>query len=95
MGTLFMDLTFHILKTSFMDLIFHSLKTSSMDLIFHILKMLSMDLIFHMDTQPKEAASFGTQATGLEDAAQCSCSAHTLYGTCQAKTLTSSTKLWG
>jgi hypothetical protein len=33
-----------------------------------------MDLFFHMDTQPKEATSFGTQVTGLEDVASCRCS---------------------
>jgi hypothetical protein len=33
-----------------------------------------MDLIFPIDTQLNEAASFGTQVTGLEDAASCRCS---------------------
>ena len=37
-----------------------------------------------MDTQLKEAASFGTEGTGLEEAAQI------LYGTFQVQTLTAS-----
>ena len=57
---------------------------SSMDLIFHILKTSCMDLNFPMDTQLKEAASFGTEGTGLEEAAQI------LYGTFQVQTLTAS-----
>ena len=58
------------MRMSSMDLIFHILKMSYMDLIFHILKTSCTDLIFPMDTQPKEAASFGTEGMGLEEAAQ-------------------------
>nr|AAU89121.1 expressed protein DH12 [Zea mays] len=93
METLFMDLTFHILKASSMDLIFHILKTLSTDLIFHILKTSSMDLTFHRDTQPKEAASFGTQVTGLEDAGSIMCLLMHCMALIKQKPLTSSTKL--